>query len=99
MFIVIISPGRAVSATAATGASGATRPITIIYPGTLVLIRGDTVGKRTALSHHVVSVLMPGAPGIEEPVELLLVEGGALLWSIGDGDGVVEAVLTLAGLE
>jgi hypothetical protein len=47
----------------------------------------------------VVGVLVPGALGVKEPVELLLVEGGALLGSIGDGDGVVGAALTLAGLE
>jgi len=47
---------------------------------------------------HVVGVLVPGALGIKEPVELLLVEGGALRGPIGDGDGVVRAVLALASL-
>ena len=45
---------------------------------------------------HVVGVLVPRTFGIKEPVELLLVEGGALLRSIGDG--VVGAVLALASL-
>ena len=39
------------------------------------------------------------ATGIKELVELLLVEGGALLWSIGDGDGVVGAALVVTDLE
>jgi hypothetical protein len=46
----------------------------------------------------VVGVLVPGALGVEEPVELLLVKGGALLGPIGDGDGVVGSALALAGL-
>ena len=47
---------------------------------------------------HVVGVLVPWTFGIKEPVELLLVEGGALLRSISDGDDVVGAALALAGL-
>ena len=47
---------------------------------------------------RVVGVLVPRTFGIMEPVELLLVEGGALLRLIGDGDGVVRATLAFAGL-
>ena len=45
-----------------------------------------------------VGVLVLGALGIKEPVELFLVEGGALLGLISDGDRVVGAVLALTGL-
>ena len=48
--------------------------------------------------HRVVGVLVPWALGVKKPVELLLVEGGALLGSIGDGDSVVGAMLAFAGL-
>ena len=46
----------------------------------------------------VIGILVPGALGVKEPVELLLVEGGVLLGPIGDGDGVVGAALALASL-
>ena len=49
-------------------------------------------------SRGVVGIFMPGALGVEEPVELLLVEGGALLRSVGDSDSVVGAALAIAGL-
>ena len=98
MPIVVVSPGRAVPAAAAAGAAGATRPFAKVEPGSLGLFGGNTVGKAVALTRHVVCVLMPGALGVKEPVELLLVEGGALLGPIGDGDGVVGAVLALASL-
>ena len=45
-----------------------------------------------------VGVLVPGALGVEEPVEFLLVEGSALPGPVGDRDGVVGAGLALAGL-
>ena len=45
-----------------------------------------------------ISVLVPGTLGVKEPVEFLLVEGGALLGPIGDSDGVVGAALALASL-
>ena len=64
----------------------------------LGLLRGDAIGEGAALACRVVGVLVPGALGIKEPVELLLVEGGALLRSISDGDDVVGAALALAGL-
>jgi len=46
----------------------------------------------------VVGVLVPGALGVKEHLELLLVKGHALLGPIGDGDVIVGAVLVLAGL-
>jgi hypothetical protein len=46
----------------------------------------------------VVGILVPGTLGIKEPVELLLVEGCALLGPIGDSDGVVGAALALTSL-
>ena len=98
MLVVLVSPGRAVSAAAAMGASGAARPITIVQPGSLGLFWGNAVGEGAALARRVVGLLVPGTFGIKEPVELLLVEGGALLRSISDDDGVVEAALALAGL-
>ena len=98
MLIVLVSPGRAVSAAAAMGASGAARPITIVQPGSLGLFWGNAVGEGAALVRHVVGFLVPGALGVKEPVELLLVEGGALRGPIGDGDGVVVAALALASL-
>ena len=98
MFVVLISPGRAVSAAAATRVSGTTRPIAVVKPGSLGLFWGDAVGEVAALACRVVGVLLPGALGVKEPVELLLVEGGALLGSISDGDGVVRATLALASL-
>ena len=44
-----------------------------------------------------VGILVPGALGVKEPVELLLVEAGTLLGP-SDGDGVVRAALVLTGL-
>jgi hypothetical protein len=79
-------------------ASVATRPIAVIKPGLLGLFWGDAIGEGIALVHHLVVVLVPGALGVKEPVELLLVEGGALLGPISDGDGVVRAALVLVGL-
>ena len=46
----------------------------------------------------VVGVHVLGTFGIKEPVKLLLIEGGALLGSVGDGDGVIGATLALASL-
>ena len=98
MFVVLISPGRAVPVSAAARASGSTRPFTVVRPWTLGLLRCDAVGEGTALARRAVGVLMPGALGIKEPVEFLLVEGGALLGPIGDGYGVVRAALALTSL-
>ena len=98
MLVVPVSPRRAVSTAAAAGASGATRPIAIVHSGSLGLFWGDAAGEGTALVHRVVGVLVPGALGVKEPVELFLVEGGALLGLISDGDRVVGAVLALTGL-
>jgi hypothetical protein len=64
----------------------------------LGFLRGDTIGEGAAFAHRVVGILVPGTLGVKEPVELLLVEGGALLRPIGDRDGVVVAVLALACL-
>jgi len=97
LLIVLVSPGRAVSTAAATAASGATRPIAVVKPGLLGLFWGDAIGEGTALAHRLVGILVPGALGVKEPVELLLVEGGTLLGP-SDGDGVVRAALVLAGL-
>jgi hypothetical protein len=80
------------------GASGATRPIAVVKPGSLGLLWGDAVGEGAALARRVVGVLVPRALGVENPIKLLLVEGGALLGPIGDGDSVVRAMLALAGL-
>jgi hypothetical protein len=41
---------------------------------------------------------VPRALGIKEPVELLLVEGGALLRPVSNGDDVVGAALAFASL-
>ena len=98
MPIVVVSPGRAVPAAAAAGAAGATRPFAVVQSWTLGLLQGDTVEEGAALAHRVIGVLVPGALGVKEPVELFLVEGGALLGLISDGDRVVGAVLALTGL-
>ena len=98
MFIFLVSPGRAVPAAAAAGASGATRTITVVQSRALGLFWGNAVGEGAAFACRVVGVLVPGTFGIKEPVELLLVEGGALLRLIGDGDNVVVATLAFAGL-
>ena len=98
MLVVIISPGGMISTTAAVGVSRATWPIAVVQPGALGLFLGYAVGEGAALACCVVGVLVPGAFGIKEPVELLLVEGGALLRLIGDGDNVVVATLAFAGL-
>ena len=98
MLGLLVSPGRAVPATAATGASGATRPLAIIEPGSLGLLWSDAVGEGMALTRCVVGILVPGTFGIKELVELLLVEGGALLGSIGDDNSVVGAMLAITGL-
>ena len=98
MLIVLVSPGRVISTAAATGASGAAWPFAVVEPGSLGLFGGDAVGEGAALARRVVGVLVPGALGVKEPVELLLIEGGALLGLIDDGDGVVWAALALASL-
>ena len=98
MLIVLVSPGRAVPAAAATGASGATQPFTIIEPGSLGLLWSDAIGEGATIKRRVVGILVPRTFGVEKPIELLLVEGGALLGSIGDGDGVVGAAHTVAVL-
>ena len=98
MLIVLISPGRAVPAAVVAGASGATRPFAVVQPWMLGLLRGDAVGEGVTLVRRVVGILVPGTLGVKEPIDLLLVEGGALLGPIGDGNGVVRAVLVLAGL-
>ena len=72
---------------AATGASGGTRPIAVVQSWSLRLLLGDTVGEGAALARRVAGVLVPGALGIKEPVELLLVERDVLMGSVGDGDG------------
>jgi len=46
----------------------------------------------------VVGIFVPGALGVEEPVELLLVEGGTLLRPVGNNDGIVGAALAITGL-
>ena len=56
------------------------------------------VGEGAVLARRVVGILVPGTFGIKEPVKLLLIEGGALLGSVGDGDGVIGATLALASL-
>ena len=78
--------------------SGATRPFTVIEPGPLGFLWSDAVGEGTTFSHGVVGVFVSGALGVEEPVKLLLVEGSTLLRPVGDDDGVVGAVLVIAGL-
>ena len=64
----------------------------------LGLLWGDAVGEGAALACRVVGVLVPGALGVKEPVELLLVEGGTLLRPVGDGNDIVGAVLAITGL-
>ena len=98
MLIILASSGQEVSAAAAVGASGATRPIAVVQPGPLGFFWGDAVGEGAAFTRRVVGVLVQGTFGIKDLVELFLVEGGALLRSIGDGDGIVGAALALAGL-
>ena len=88
----------AVSAATAAGASGATRPFTVIEPGPLGFLWSDAVGEGVTFSRGVVGVFVPGALGVEEPIELLLVEGGMLLRPVGDHDGIVGAALAFVGL-
>ena len=70
----------------------------IVQPGAFGIFLGDVVGEGAVLARCVIGVLVPGTFVFKEPVELLLVEGGALLRSISDGDDVVGAALALAGL-
>jgi hypothetical protein len=46
----------------------------------------------------VVGVFVPGALGVEEPTELLLVKRGTLLRPISDSNSVVEPTLVIVGL-
>ena len=64
----------------------------------LRLLWSDAIGEGATFSRGVVGVFVPRALGVEEPVELLLVEGGTLLRPVGDGDGVVGAALAIVGL-
>ena len=88
----------AVSAATAAGASGATRPFTVIEPGPLGFLWSDDVGEGTTFSRGVVGIFVLGALGVDEPVELLLVEGGTLLRPVGNSDGIVGAALAVTGL-
>ena len=58
-----------------------------------VVIPDDAVGECSALPGGVVRVLVPGTLAIQEPVQVCLVEGGAELGPLGDGDSVVGATL------
>ena len=78
------------------GASRATRPFTVIEPGLLGFLWSDAVGEGATFLRGVVGVFVPRAHGVEEPVELLLVEGSTLLRPVGDG--VVGAALAIVGL-
>ena len=49
-------------------------------------------------SRGVDGIFVSGALGVEEPVELLLVEGGMLLRAVGNSDSIVGAALAIAGL-
>ena len=49
-------------------------------------------------SRGVVGVFVPGALGVEEPIELLLVEGGTLLRPVSDGNNIFGAALAIAGI-
>ena len=82
----------------AAGASGATRPFTVIEPGPLGFLWSDAVGEGATFLCVVVGVFVLGALGVEEPVELLLVEGGTLLRPVSDGNDIVGAVLAIASL-
>jgi hypothetical protein len=98
LLIVLVSPGQAVFCSRSHGSFWSYLAYTIIQPGSLNLFWGTAVGEGAALTRRVVGILVPGALGIKEPFELLLVEGGALLGPIGNGDGVVGAALAIAGL-
>ena len=82
----------------ATGASGATRHFAVIEPGPLGLLWSDAVGEGATFLCGVVGVFVPGALGVEEPTELLLVKRGTLLRPISDSNSVVEPTLVIVGL-
>ena len=96
--LLAVSPGRSIPVTPAAEASRTSRLVAVIHPCTLGLFWVDAIGESAALTRGVVGILVPGAHGVKEPVELLLVEGGALLGPISDGDGVVGAALALVSL-
>ena len=62
------------------------------------ILWSDAVGEGATFSCGVVGVFVLGALGVEEPVKLLLVEGGALLRPVGNSDGVVGATLAVTSL-
>ena len=74
------------------------RPFTVIEPGPLGFLWSDAVGEGATFSRRVVRIFVLGALGVEEPVELLLVEGGTLLRPVGNSDGIVGAALAITGI-
>ena len=82
----------------AAGASGATRPFTVIEPGPLGFLWCDAIGEGVTFSRGVVGVFVPGVLGVDKPVELLQVKGGTLLRPVGDNDVIVGAALAIVGL-
>ena len=72
-------------------------PFTVIEPGPLGFLWSDAVGEGATFSRGVVRVFVLGALGVEEPIELLLVEGGTLLRPVSDGNNIFGAALAIAG--
>ena len=96
--LLAVSPGRSIPVTPAAGASRTSRLVAVIHPCTLGLFLVDAVGESAALARGVVGVLVPQALAIEEPVEVLLVEGRPELGPVSDGDGVLRALLVVLAL-
>jgi hypothetical protein len=77
------------------GAFTATYLITVIIVGMFEVVRSHNVAECMALMGSVVGILVPGALAINEPIQVLLVQGGALSGSIYHVDGVLKAALAI----
>ena len=97
--LVVISPGRVAPPWARPSGPGTTRPIAVIVAGLLgVFILGHTVGECGALPGSVVRVLVPHTLGIQKPVQVCLVECGAEMGPLSDGNGDLGTTLAVPAL-
>jgi hypothetical protein len=73
----------------------------IIIAGSLGVVLDDTVGERTALAARVVRIIVPLTLFVQQPAQVLLVQGGTVMGSFDYGDnvpGIPLAVPALGGL-
>jgi hypothetical protein len=88
-------PGQVALSSSDAGAFGATSLVPVVVAKTLGVVGRHAVAECMALASNVVGILVPGALAINEPIQVLLVQGGALSGSIYHVDGVLKAALAI----